>query len=252
MVFDITFVERKRHKRAIGFYQRFKNYELRVSGKVFFEVQEIMTKAYATLSAILGDAIKHLEATGKDWDDLNVGQKRKLLLEVEDSIIKNKQLQSDNLLDFVLDGFHRLESLLVYYSFEELLDIILEIPADMTDEMIKKVGNIFVTVMFDDNILNKKQMEYYEKVDADYVSNHFNPRSDGKDKDIIVEIIILGSHGSGKEKYLDIEFFTEDRGFKRNYEALTASLSTNDGGKDETALKDLLKAVSSISVNIAY
>ena len=252
MAFDILYNERKRHKRALAFYQEFKALELRVSGRVVSEVGEILANSYATLVMRIRDSIKHLERTGRTWDDLNINQRRKFLIELENGINSDKELIKRNLMEFILHGFMKIETLLVNHSFDEIQDALLAIPGDLTEEALSKVESLFAGVYIDEESINKDQVEFRHKLDKDFVSNFFNKLSSSKDRDIIIELMAYLGYGTTGTTFVSIAFYTEDKGFHNDFLKMKQSQDNGETFGDSELTIFIKKTCPMLSVNIAY
>lgn len=192
----------------------------------------------------------HLNRSGKKWDSLSPAQKRKELLAIEDGINKDKELIKQNRLDFVLDGYRNLESFFATSNLDEIQEILFNIPSDLSDEIDKKITSLFPPITSPK--LENHRAEVRNKLDDEIVAKHFNPRSDGKDKDIVVELIIILAFGVEKRAFSKLTFFTEDKGFRKNYQSL---LEAQQKGKlsDDTEISELCdNTVPSLVVELAY
>ncbi len=250
VAFDVTLSGRKRHKSAINFYQKHQGMSLEISGKILIEINEILAESFSSLVTRIRESLKHLERSGKAWDELSPAQKRKALIEIEDSINKDKQLIKKNRLDFVLDGYQKLESFFATSSFDEIQDILISIPEDLSDEIDKKITSLFLPISIP--IHENHKAEVRKKIDEEIVSKHFNPRSDGKDKDIVVELIIILTFGTEKRAFSKLTFFTEDKGFKKNYESLLKAHGNEEMSNDDEISELYDNTVNSLVVEMAY
>lgn len=244
--------ERKRHKKAIKFYQNFKNLELRISGKVLLEVGEILNESFSALVLRIRESIKHIERTGKNWDELKIPQRRKLLIEFEDNINNDKELMKKNRMEFVLNGFRRLENILVNYTFDEIQDALLSFPGDLSGDVLSKAEGLFVRVYLDEEKVDGKQIEYSQKIDQNVASKYFNHLSSSKDKGIVVELLSYLGFGAEGIAFNDIIFYTEDPGFRTNYLNLKAAKTDYEKFCSKEIAEFLVKTCSALNVEIAY
>ena len=192
----------------------------------------------------------HLDRSGRKWDSLSSSQKRKELIAIEDSINKDKGLIKQNRLDFVLDGYRNLESFFATSTLDEIQEILFNIPADLSDEIDKKITSLFPPISFPKPENHKAEVR--NKLDDEVISKHFNPRSDGQDKDIVVELIIILAFGAEKRTFSKLTFFTEDKDFRKNYQSL---FEAQQKGKlsDDTEIAELCNnTVPSLIVELAY
>ncbi|MHB8360241.1 MAG: hypothetical protein ACYDAO_00145 [Thermoplasmataceae archaeon] len=65
---------------------------LEISGSNLIEINEILAESFSFLVTIIRENCRHLERSGKIWDNLSPQQKRKALIEIEDGINKDKIL----------------------------------------------------------------------------------------------------------------------------------------------------------------
>lgn len=223
---------------------------LEITGNILIEMNEILAESFSFLVKRIRDSLMHLERTGKKWDDLSPPQKRKALVEIEDSINNDKLLIKRNRLDFVLNGYSRLESSFANSTFDEIQDILLHIPEDLSEEIDKKITGLFPPIDHPD--LEKPKADIRNKLDDEVISKHFNPKSDGKDKDIVVELIIILAFGSKKRTFSKLTFFTEDIGFRKNYESLIEAQKNGELSKDKEIANLCNNAIPSFFVEIAY
>ena len=223
---------------------------LEISGKILIEINEILAESFSSLATRIRDSLMHRERSGRNWDSLSPSQKRKELIAIEDGINKDKELIKLNRLDFVLDGYRNLESSFAKSTLDEIQEILFNIPADLSDEIDKKITSLFPPISYPK--LQIHEAEVRNKLDDEVVSKHFNPRSDGKDKDIVVELIIILAFGAEKRAFSKLTFYTEDKGFRKNYQSL---LDAQMKGKlsEDTEISELCSnTVPSLIVELAY
>ncbi|MHB8360240.1 MAG: hypothetical protein ACYDDC_00330 [Thermoplasmataceae archaeon] len=135
-------------------------------------------------------------------------------------------------------------------TLDEIYDILLYLPEDLSGEIDKKITSLFHPITHP--LLEEHKAEVRSKLDNEVISKHFNPKSDGKDKDIVVELIIILAFGVQKRTFSKLTFFTEDRDFKKNYESL---LAAKEGGalSGDSEIADLCNSViPCFFVELAY
>jgi hypothetical protein len=223
---------------------------LEISAEIFIEINEILAESFSALVTRIHENLRHLEKSGRKWDNLNPAQKRKALIDIEDNINKDKELIKQNRLDFVLDGYQKLESFFANSSFDEIQDILLSIPSDLSDEIDKKITNLFPTIS--NSNFEDRRTQIVTKLSEEVVSKHFNPKSDGQDKDIMVELIIILAFGAKKRTFSRLTFFTEDKGFVRNYLKLGEAQKKGRLSEDNEIEELCKNTVPSLVVEIAY
>lgn len=223
---------------------------LEISGKILIEINEILAESFSSLVTRIRESLMHLDRSGRKWDSLSSSQKRKELIAIEDSINKDNGLIKQNRLDFVLDGYRNLESFFATSTLDEIQEILFNIPADLSDEIDKKITSLFPPISYPK--LENHKAEMRNKLDDEVISKHFNPRSDGQDKDIVVELIIILAFGAEKRTFSKLTFFTEDKGFRKNYQSLFEAQQKGEL-PDDTEIADLCNnTVPSLVVELAY
>jgi hypothetical protein len=252
VVFDIIYSERKRHKKSLQFYQNFKNLELRVSGKVLIEIGELLNSSLTALVLRIRDSIKHLELSGRRWDDLQLSQRRKVLIEFENDINNDKKLIKMNQMEFVLNGFRKLENIILKYNFEEIQEALLSVADDLSEEVFSKVNSLFSPVYLDHDKVDSKQIEYSKKIDSKVISRFFNNLSSSKDKDIVMELLFYLGFGAKDENFRQIVLYTMDSGFEKNYLNFKNSKNECENYCEQEISNFLKSTCSNLYVEIAY
>ena len=226
--------------------------ELRVSGKVLLEVGEILNDSFTALVVRIRESIKHLERTGREWDNLNIPQRRKLLIEFEDNINNDKELIKMNRMEFVLNGFRRMENILVNHSFDDIQDALLSLPGDLSGELLSKVESLFVRVYLDEDKVDGKQIEYTQQIDHNIASRFFNHLSSSKDKGIIIELLSYLGFGADGVNFSEIVLYTQDPDFRKNYLNFKDARGDFDKYCGKEIAEFLMKTCSMLNVEIAY
>ena len=250
IAFDVALPGRKRHKTALSFYQKHKGMTLEITEKILVEINEILAESFASLVTRIRESLMHLDRSGRNWDKLSSEQKRRALIEIEDNINKDKQLIKDNRLDFVLGGYQRLESFFATSNLDEIQEILLHIPEDLSDDIDKKITSLFPPISY--STLENHKAEVRNKLNDEVVSKHFNQRSEGQDNDIMIELIIILAFGAERRTFSKMIFFTEDKGFIRNFESLLEAHNNGEHPNDKEIAELCKTTVPCLSVELAY
>lgn len=211
VAFDAVYLNRKRHKLGIKFTSKYLTGELKMCFSVSTEAASILAQSCALLSVKVRDTLKHIYNTGKNWDSMDVQTRAKILVDMENNLVLDKEIIRKNRTEFVHDAIFKLSNTLIDMSFDEIQETLSQLANDVTQIVMQKIHTLFPIVTFKKGFTEPNEIK--KEIEASSISNVFNENGHGQDKDILIELMLILALGTESESYDKLEFYSSDASF---------------------------------------
>ena len=213
VVFDIVYPGRNRHEDAIGFYKKFRNYELAIESAVHAECNKVILQYVGKFITLFESFLASLRRQGRDWNKIFPKNRSSILTEFIQGVSKNKSGVDPDFLPFFKEITEELKPDIVRLNIEDVKQFLLILPSKLTGRLKDQIAARFSVCIPYWDLTDEDVIKFKESA-KEVMRLEFSNASLKNDLEIFVNLIILLNYGgTDDEEYKKITLYTKDDSF---------------------------------------